>query len=86
MKPGRNERRSRQNSRFWRYGDIQSFSQSEWYRFEVVSFEDKFAGPKAYNFHLRDVVPAATYDYVWGASTPLRFRPDGGSRGGAIPR
>ena len=33
----------------------------------------KFGGPKAYNFQLRDVVPAAAYDYVCRASTPRDF-------------
>jgi hypothetical protein len=75
-----------ENSRFWRYGDIQSFSQSERYRFEVVSFEDKFSGPKAYNFQLREEPPATAYDYVWTRVYPSRFRPDGGSRDQAIPQ
>ena len=51
-------------SRNWRYGDIQSFSQSERYRFEMISFEDKFGGPKTYNFQLREDLPATAYDYV----------------------
>jgi hypothetical protein len=75
-----------ENSRFWRYGDIQSFSQSERYRFEIVSFEDKFGGPKAYNFQLREGLPAAAYDYVWARVYPSRFRPDDGSRGQAVPQ
>lgn len=73
-----------ENSRLWRYGDIQSFSQSERYHFEVVSFEDKFGGPKAYNFQLREELPAAVYDYVWGRVYPSRLRRDDGSRGQAI--
>ncbi len=65
-----------ENSRFWRYGDIQSFSQSERYRFEVVSFEDKFGGPKSYNFQLREDLPATAYDYVWARVYPSKLRRD----------
>lgn len=61
------------DSRFWRYSDIQSFSQSERYRFEIVSFEDKFGGPKAYNFQLREELPAGAYDYVWTRVYPSKF-------------
>jgi hypothetical protein len=63
-----------ENSRFWRYRDIQNFSQSERYRFEIVSFEDKFGGPKAYNFQLKEELPAAAYDYVWMRVYPSKFR------------
>lgn len=62
------------NSRHWRYGDIQNFSQSERYRFEIVSFEDKFGGPKAYNFQLREELPPTAYDYVWARVYPSKFR------------
>jgi hypothetical protein len=62
------------DSRFWRYSDIQSFSQSERYRFEIISFEDKFGGPKAYNFQLREELPAQAYDYIWDRVYPSKFR------------
>jgi hypothetical protein len=75
-----------ENSRLWRYGDIQSFSQSERYRFEIVSFEDKFGGPKAYNFQLREELSAAAYDYMWARVYPSRLRRDGDPRGQAIPQ
>jgi hypothetical protein len=64
------------DSRYWRYGDIQSFSQSEHFRFELVSFEEKFGGPKAYNFQLREVLPVPVYDYVWARVYPSRLRRD----------
>ena len=62
------------DSRYWRYGDIQNFSQSERFRFEIVSFESKFGGPKAYNFQLREELPAPAYDYVWARVYPSKFR------------
>src|SRR5262245_532524 len=62
------------DSRYWRYGDIRNFSQSERYRFEVVTFEDKFGGPKAYNFQLREALPAHSYDYVWTRIYPSKLR------------
>lgn len=64
------------DSRYWRYGDIQNFGQSERFRFEIVTFEDKFGGPKAYNFQLRDELPARAYDYVWARVYPSKFRHD----------
>ncbi|MFN0087158.1 MAG: hypothetical protein ACKVX9_17350 [Blastocatellia bacterium] len=64
------------DSRFWRYADIQNFSQSERFRFEVASFEDKFGGPKAYNFQLREELPGAVYDYLWARVYPSKFRLD----------
>jgi len=64
------------DSRFWRYSDIRNFSQSDRYRFEIVSFEDKFGGPKAYNFQLREDLPATAYDYVWMRVYPSKLRRD----------
>jgi len=58
------------DSRYWRYGDIQNISQSDRYRFEVVTFEEKLGGPKAYNFQLREALPAQAYDYVWARVYP----------------
>ncbi len=62
------------DSRFWRYSDLQGFSQSERYRFEIGSFEDKLGGPKAYNFQLREDLPEGAYDYVWERVYPSRSR------------
>ena len=61
------------DSRYWRYGDIQNISQSERYRFEIATFEDKFGGPKTYNFQLREALPAQAYDYVWARVYPSKF-------------
>jgi hypothetical protein len=61
------------DSRYWRYGDIQNISQSERYRFEIVTFEDRFGGPKTYNFQLRESLPAQAYDYVWARVYPSKF-------------
>lgn len=62
------------DSRYWRYGEIQNFSQSERFRFELVSFEDQFGGPKTYNFQLREALPATAYDYVWARVYPSKLR------------
>ncbi|HEY9435204.1 MAG TPA: hypothetical protein VI260_27425 [Blastocatellia bacterium] len=61
------------DSRYWRYGDIQNISQSERYRFEIATFEDKLGGPKTYNFQLREALPAQAYDYVWARVYPSKF-------------
>lgn len=44
---------SQTDGRFWRYNDIQNFSQSERFRFEITGYENKVGGAKAYNFQLR---------------------------------
>src|SRR5574341_22248 len=63
-----------EDSRFWRYRDIRSFSQSDRYRFEIATFEDKFGGPKAYNFQLREELPTGAYEYVWARVYPSKLR------------
>jgi len=61
------------DSRYWRYGDIQNISQSDRYRFEVITFEEKLGGPKSYNFQLREALPAQAYDYVWARVYPSKL-------------
>ena len=61
------------DSHYWRYGDIQNISQSDRYRFEIATFEDKFGGPKTYNFQLREALPSQAYDYVWARVYPSKF-------------
>ncbi len=67
---------SQTDSRFWRYSDIQNFSQSERFRFEIISYENGVGGPKAYNFQLREELPATAYDYVWARVFPSKLRSD----------
>lgn len=61
------------DSRYWRYSDVQSFSQSERFRFEIVGFEDTFGGSKAYNFQLREELPAGAYDFIWQRVYPSKL-------------
>ena len=68
---------SQTDSRFWRYSDIQNFSHSERFRFEIISYENKVGGPKAYNFQLKEELPATVYDYVWARVYPTRFHHGG---------
>jgi hypothetical protein len=63
-----------EHSRFWRYTDIQNFSQSERFRFEIVTFEAGIGGPKSYNFQLKQELPAQAYDYVWARVYPSKLR------------
>jgi hypothetical protein len=62
-----------EHSRFWRYTDIQNFSQSERFRFEIATFETRFSGPKSYNFQLKQELPAQAYDYVWERVYPSKL-------------
>ena len=61
-------------SRYWRYSDIQNFSHSDRYRFEIVTHEDGIGGFKAYNFQLREELPVGSYDYVWTRVYPSKFQ------------
>lgn len=61
-------------SRYWRYSDIQNFSHSERYRFEIVTYEDGIGGLKAYHFQLREELPAGIYDYMWTRVYPSKFQ------------
>lgn len=66
-----------EHTRFWRYADIQSFSQPTRYRFEVTSFEGQLGGAgRSFNFQLKQELPAAAYDYVWARVYPSRLRRD----------
>jgi hypothetical protein len=66
-----------EHGRFWRYADIQSFSQSERFRFEIATFEARFEGLKSYNFQLKQELPPQAYDYVWARVYPSKFYRDG---------
>ena len=68
---------SQTDARFWRYGDIQNFSHSERFRFEIISYENRVGGPKAYNFQLKEELPATAYDYVWARVYPTKFHHGG---------
>ena len=65
---------SQTDARFWRYSDIQNFSQSERFRFEIIGYEDKLGGSKAYNFQLKEAFPVTAYDYVWARVYPAKFQ------------
>ena len=61
-------------SRYWRYRDIQNFSHSERYRFEIVTYEDGIGGLRAYHFQLREELLTGIYDYVWTRVYPSKFQ------------
>jgi hypothetical protein len=55
-----------ENSRYWRWSDMQSISRSGAYQFSVSSFEQQFGGPtKTFNFELKERMDEAVYDYLW---------------------
>jgi hypothetical protein len=63
-----------EHSRFWRYTDIENFSRSERFRFEIAASEAAFGGPRSYNFQLKADLPAEVYEYVWARVYPSKFR------------
>jgi hypothetical protein len=65
------------DSRYWRIGDIQRFSQPDRFRIEIVSYVPKAGGPtEAYNFQLMEDLPAGVYDYLWVRLHPASYYPD----------
>lgn len=54
-----------ENSRYWRWSDIQSISRTGPYQFSITSYEEKFGGSKSYNFDLKEQMEDAVYDFAW---------------------
>jgi hypothetical protein len=55
-----------ENSRLWRWSDIQGISRTGPYQFSITSYEPKLGGPtKTYNFDLKERMSDAAYDYLW---------------------
>jgi hypothetical protein len=64
------------DSRYWRIADIESFSQPDRFRFQIVSFLPKIGGPaEAYNFQLLQDLPEGAYDYLWIRLHPSSYYP-----------
>jgi hypothetical protein len=56
-----------ENSRYWRWSDMQSISRSGAYQFSISSFESQLVGPtKTFNFVLKERMDETVYDYLWG--------------------
>jgi hypothetical protein len=54
------------NSRYWRWTDIQSISRTGPYQFGVTTYEPEFGGPsKTFNFDLKEQMDEKVYDYLW---------------------
>lgn len=64
------------DSRFWRLGDIERFSQPDRFRFQIVSYLPKAGGPtEVYNFQLMEDLPEGAYDYLWVRLHPSLYYP-----------
>lgn len=63
------------DSRSWRWTDIRAVSRPDSDRFEVLTFEPQFGGPKrSFNFILKEPLADKTYDFIWSRvyrPTPL---------------
>ena len=63
------------DSRSWRWTDIRAVGRPDIDRFEVLTFEPKFGGPKrSFNFVLKEPLADQTYDFIWSRvyrPTPL---------------
>jgi hypothetical protein len=64
------------DSRYWRIGDIERFSQHDRFRFQIVSYVPEAGGPtEAYNFQLMEDLPDGVYDYLWVRLHPSSYYP-----------
>ncbi len=64
------------DSRLWRLGDIERFSQPDRFRFQIVGYVPKAGGPtEVYNFQLLDDLPEGLYDYLWLRLHPSSYYP-----------
>jgi hypothetical protein len=65
------------DSRYWRFADIERFSQPDRFRFQIVGYNPKAGGPtEVYNFQLIDDLPAGVYDYLWLRLHPSSYYPE----------
>ena len=62
-------------SRSWRWSDIRAVGRPDVDRFELLTFEPQFGGPKrSFNFILKEQLADKTYDFIWSRvfrPTPL---------------
>lgn len=64
----------KENSRYWRWSDLQSISRSGAYQFSISSFEAQFVGAtKSFNFVLKERMDEAVYDYLWEKLNPVSY-------------
>lgn len=55
-----------ENSRYWRWSDIQSISRTGLYQFSITTYEPKVGGPtKTFNFDLKEAMGDSVYDFLW---------------------
>jgi hypothetical protein len=55
-----------ENSRLWRWSDVQGISRTGPFQFSITSYEPKLGGPtKTYNFDLKERMSDTAYDYLW---------------------
>ncbi len=54
-----------ENSRLWRWPDLQSFGRSNRFKFEITTFEPQIGGEKTFNFDLKEEMSEETYDFLW---------------------
>lgn len=66
----------KENSRYWRWSDIQGIARSGQFRFSVTTFEPQFGGPtRSFNFDLKEAMDDRVYDYLWDRVFKVRYYP-----------
>ncbi len=64
------------DSCYWRWSDIERFSQPDRFRLQIVSYVPRVGGPtEAYNFQLMQDLPEGVYDYIWVRLHPSAYYP-----------
>jgi hypothetical protein len=64
-----------ENSRYWRWSDIQSIGRSGQYKFSLTTYEPELGGPvKSFDFDLKESLQDSVYDYMWDRVYRVSYR------------
>jgi hypothetical protein len=71
-----------ENSRYWRWSDIQGIGRSGQFKFSLTTYEPEFGGPtKTFDFDLKEPMDDRLYDYMWDRVYKVSYRlPPAGAR------
>lgn len=65
-----------ENSRYWRWSELQGIARSGQFQFSVTTYEPQFGGPtKQFNFDLKEPINDKVYDYIWDKVFKVQYYP-----------
>ena len=64
-----------ENSRYWRWSDIQGIGRSGQFKFSLTTYEPELGGPvKTFDFDLKEPMDDRLYDYMWDRVYKVSYR------------